>query len=102
MADHSLRRLRRGLILQTLHRNYPHPMARVLMGSQVKLFYPGEEAELVRDIAYLRDRGYLEEGSAPAGGRAVPTLSITTSGVDLVERTSDEDPGVVFEDVGLG
>lgn len=54
---------RRGLILLTLHAQYPHALLRRSLEQFVAGAYgtPGQEAtaELTRDLAYLEERGLL-------------------------------------------
>lgn len=91
MRDES--RLRRGLVLQALHAQYPYPLTEAALSRQISVIYLGDERARARDVAYLEEKGFLQVERATVGAVTLRTFKITTAGVDVVEG-STKDAGV--------
>lgn len=89
-------RLRRSLVLQVLHGQYPYPLVRTALERGVIDYYARDTRALERDLEYLAKKGYLEARSDDVlPGRVVHSYQLTPSGVDLVEGAT-QDPGILF------
>jgi hypothetical protein len=88
-------RERRGLILHSLHAQYPMRLMRTALDRNVMPFYAGEAGQFDRDVEYLRDKGYLDVEEQTLAGRSISAFKITPAGVDLVEG-STKDPGIII------
>lgn len=86
-------RLRRGLILQALHSQYPYALTSPALGRQVGMFYMGDERGLTRDLAYLEERQLLGREEAAVGAIRVVTYKLTAGGLLVVEGVA-ADAGV--------
>lgn len=86
-------RVRRGLLLTAAHAQYPHPLTELALELQTRAFYAGQPRELVRDLAYLVDSGYLTRGTEKVAAREFSIYRITPEGIDIVDG-STSDPGI--------
>ncbi len=86
---------RRGVVLLTVHAQFPYPLTRALLERAVGPFYTGVEKDLPRDLAYLEGKGLLESESAQLGHASVTSYTCTPAGIDVVEGTVAE-PGIVI------
>lgn len=85
--------LRRGLVLQALHAQYPLPLMQAALDRQLGSFYDGDARAYARDLAYLKEKGLITEDRQQVADRLLVSLRLTSAGVDVVEGTVT-DPGV--------
>lgn len=85
--------LRRGILLLALHAQFPLALTRPALDRQVGPFYAHDPVQLVRDLAYLEQKGFLVQKRARIGQHVIETATLTPAGVDVVEGTTS-DPGI--------
>ena len=91
MADESVR-VRRGLVIGTLYRQYPGALAEELLSTATRVFYLAPDdtqarRDLSMDLSYLAGKGLVVAETFRAMGRKVFTWKLTSQGVDLAEGT---------------
>lgn len=74
---------RRGVLLLSLHQNWPHPMVRGTAERLMHAFYVEEPKGFGRDVEYLRAKGLLTVDSAKHASVVVESYTITPTGVDV-------------------
>lgn len=87
----------RGRVLKTLNINYPGDVSdRVLMHVLVDVGMSISPSVLLGHLAYLQDKGYLEQKEVTSKEiRVTLTLArLTAKGKDLLEGNIATDPGV--------
>lgn len=87
--------IRRGLVLLTLHAQYPHPLVDAAFTRATMPFYVADERERARDLAYLEERKFISIETTGLAGTVYRTYKLTAAGVDVAEGVV-QDPGVVI------
>lgn len=84
-------RLLRGAILASMYKLYPQPT--FLSGIKYVVSDFGlEESDLVRQLHYLRDRGWITMERYPILGRRDEKLTLTAVGVDVASGIDPDEP----------
>lgn len=86
---------RRGVILLTLHANYPAGVSYRLISQRYEMLADSGD-DLRRDLAYLAERGFAVETAEHVRGLPVLMYRVTAAGIDLVEGVTS-DPGIRIE-----
>lgn len=86
-------RLRRGLVLHTLYKQYPLALADAALEASVLPAFHDDRTAYLRDRAYLADLGLIVQDGMKVAGRRLETWKLTAAGVDVVEGSTTL-PGV--------
>ena len=87
--------LRRGLVLLTLHAQYPFSLVEALLTRATATMYVGDPREAARDLAYLEERKFIATETSGFRGTVLRSFKLTAVGVDVVLGVI-EDPGVII------
>lgn len=92
-------KLLRGLILDFLHRVYPHPIEKITI---IETFYKDwKPKQIEKALFYLRDKGYVEEKHIKHPVRKyekIAVYKITPDGIDITEHTKEDEGILLYED----
>lgn len=88
--------MRRGVLLSGLAAQYPGGLAARFLTKQFAPMYAGEATQLVKDLAYLVERGFIRRDVTEALNIEVVTYTCTADGL-LVAEGSTKDAGVEVE-----
>ena len=92
-------KLLRGLILDFLHRIYPHPIEKITV---IETFYKDwKPKQIEKALSYLRDKGYIEEQLISHPVRKFEKISvykITPDGIDILEHTKEDHGITLYEE----
>jgi hypothetical protein len=87
--------LRRGILLQALHAQYPYALTRAMLEKAVCALYPALKG-MDADIEYLREKGLLTSEETTVAARVYRSYKLTAAGVDVVEGSTTL-PGISIE-----
>ncbi len=92
-------KLLRGLILDFLHRIYPHNIEKIAI---IETFYKDwKPKQIEKSLGYLKDKGYIEETAFQHPVRKfekVIAYKITPDGIDILERTKEDNGITLYEE----
>lgn len=92
-------KLLRGLILDFLHRIYPHNIEKIAI---IETFYKDwKPKQIEKSIGYLKDKGYIEEITFPHPVRKyekIEVYKITPDGIDIIEKTKEDSGIIIYEE----
>ena len=92
-------KLLRGLILDFLHRIYPHNMEKIAI---IETFYKDwKPKQIEKSLGYLRDKGYVEEIMFPHPVKKyekITVYKITPDGIDVLEKTKEDNGITIYEE----
>lgn len=86
----------RGFILTTCRVNYPQGCSEELIFRTVAgMGFAASPAEIRGHIEYLREKGYVRVEELRHGAISRVVVYITPKGIDLLEGSIPEDPGIL-------
>jgi len=92
-------KLLRGLILDFLHRIYPHEVEKIVI---IEAFYKDWKPKTIeKALGYLKDKGYIEEKHLKHPIRKYEKLKvykITPAGIDILEETNEDNGIIKYEE----
>ena len=88
--------LRRGILLLNLVEQYPAQLAQGVLERWAGPWYANDAAAFVRDLAYLKELGFLEEEEQRVGGHRTLWYRLTATGLDIAHRVTTH-PGIRIE-----
>lgn len=87
----------RGKLLKLLSEQYPDGLERVTL---ISIYYQFDKVEdIEKSLAYLCDKGFIQKKEHPNiynETKKIIYYKITPEGIDLVEGTSKQEPGIVI------
>lgn len=87
----------RGKILKLLSEQYPEGLERITL---ISIYYQCDKVDDIdKSLAYLCDKGYVQKKEHPhpyKENKKITFYKITPAGIDLIEGTSEAEPGIII------